>query len=129
LCVCVCVCVCVRACVRVVFSYDDRNASNYRIVVGEFDRYQQEDDELHFGVRQLLIHEKYFGQQTLWDSDIALVEIDGRCPLTACTKPICLPDSLADDSVVLCYATGWGRDIGMFQNDYYIQGMFYSYLQ
>jgi len=95
--------------------YEDRNVSHYRILVGEFDRFQYDAEELPFNVRQLVVHEKYVGQDTLWDCDIALLEIDGRCPYSSCSMPICLPPAAAaddDDVPFKCFATGWGRDIG-----------------
>lgn len=125
-----------RCCAR----HDDRNTSNYRVVVGEFDRFEPDPNEQPFSVRQLVVHEKYAGRNTFWDSDIALLELAGRCPVTACSMPICLPpaaddkdddededgddsdddgdddDNSDDDRVPFkCYATGWGRDIGMLQ--------------
>lgn len=81
------------------------------MVVGEFDRFQHDSTELEFDVRQLVIHEKYEGQRTFWDCDIALLQTDGHCPVTTCSLPICLPSSDDADPLV-CYATGWGRDIG-----------------
>jgi len=87
------------------------------VIINEFDRYKSDGDEQTFAVRQLIIHDKYVGINTLWDSDIALVQIEGRCPITPCSMPICLP-SAADDYVpIKCYATGWGRNIGTFRHN------------
>jgi len=104
-----------RCCAR----HDDRNASNYRVMVGEFDRFEPDADEQPFDVRQLVVHEKYVGRNTFWDSDIALLELDDRCPVTACSMPVCLPPASDDDDRVpfKCYATGWGRDIGMLRRN------------
>ena len=110
-------------CVR----YPDRNASHYRVVVGEFNRFQPDANEQLFYVHRLVIHEKYVGRKTLWDCDIALLEIDGHCPITACSMPICLPSADNDTVPMKCYATGWGRDIGMYTNitrTYRIQNIF-----
>ena len=130
-----------RCCAR----HDDRNTSNYRVVVGEFDRFEPDPNEQPFNVRQLVVHENYVGRNTFWDCDIALLELDGRCPVTACSMPVCLPpaaddddegededdsdgdgsngdsdddsgDESGDDHVPYkCYATGWGRDIGILR--------------
>jgi len=106
--------------------YTDRNESNYRIVVGEFDRFEPDVNEQPFDVRRLVVHEKYVGRNTFWDSDIALMEIDGCCPVTVCSMPVCLP-SAVDNVSIKCYATGWGRDIGMFRynsiRSYHIQDL------
>jgi len=91
--------------------YPERNVSNYRVVVGEFDRFQHDSTEQVYDVRQLIVHEKYVGLPTFWDCDIALLEIDGHCPVTMCSLPICLPSN-NDTDPLLCFATGWGRDIG-----------------
>jgi len=98
--------------VRVCARYGDHDVSNYRVIVGEFDRHQPDADELAFGLSRLVVHDKYVGQQTLWDNDIALMEIDGLSPVTMCSRPICLPPATGHSEPFRCYATGWGLDIG-----------------
>jgi len=94
---------------------DNRSTSIYRVVVGEFDRFETDGDELLFNVRQVVVHEAYAGRDTFWDSDIALLELDGRCPVTACSMPVCLPAADDVNLPFICFATGWGRDIGRFR--------------
>lgn len=89
----------------------DRNASNYRVVIGEFDRFKHDSTEQVFDVRQVVVHDKYVGQSTFWDCDIALLDMAGLSPLSVCSLPICLP-STDEPHPLVCYATGWGRDIG-----------------
>jgi len=79
--------------------------------VGEFDRLEHDSTEQSFSVRRLVVHEGYVGRPTFWDCDIALLEIDGGLPFNSCSMPICL-SSTNDTDPLICYATGWGREIG-----------------
>uniref|UniRef100_A0A3Q1EV65 Ovochymase 2 n=1 Tax=Acanthochromis polyacanthus TaxID=80966 RepID=A0A3Q1EV65_9TELE len=80
--------------------------SGIRVVVGEFDRRKQDEDEQIFLVKSVSVHEK-FSHILPMQFDIALLQLDGSISMGR-VQPICLP--LPDETIqTSCSVGGWGR--------------------
>ncbi|XP_070763178.1 ovochymase-2 [Enoplosus armatus] len=90
-------------------SLSKESLSGVRVVVGEFDRRVDDEEEQVFLIKSVSVHEKYHHALPM-SYDIALVELDQHVRLGASVQPICLP--LPDESVppeTSCIVGGWGR--------------------
>ncbi|KAG7521775.1 ovochymase-2-like isoform X2 [Solea senegalensis] len=79
------------------------------VVVGEFDRRVEDEEEQVFGVKTVSVHEMYRHASPM-SYDIALVELDRHIRLGVHVQPLCLP--LPDERVfphTSCIVGGWGR--------------------
>ncbi|XP_045904656.1 ovochymase-2 isoform X5 [Micropterus dolomieu] len=83
--------------------------SGIRVLVGEFDRRVDDEEEQVFLVKSVSVHEKY-NHALPMSYDIALMELDQHIQLGSHAQPICLP--LPDDNIppeTSCIVGGWGR--------------------
>ncbi|XP_038561163.1 ovochymase-2 isoform X1 [Micropterus salmoides] len=83
--------------------------SGVRVLVGEFDRRVDDEEEQVFLVKSVSVHEKY-NHALPMSYDIALMELDQHIQLGSHAQPICLP--LPDDNIppeTSCIVGGWGR--------------------
>ncbi|XP_058501496.1 ovochymase-2 [Solea solea] len=83
--------------------------SHMSVVVGEFDRRVEDEEEQVFGVKTVSVHEMYHHASPM-SYDIALVELDRHIRLGVHVQPLCLP--LPDERVfphTSCIVGGWGR--------------------
>nr|XP_008303464.1 PREDICTED: ovochymase-2-like [Stegastes partitus] len=102
-----------------------------RVVVGEFDRRKQDEEEQTFLVKSVSVHEK-FNHVLPMQFDVALLQLDGRIDMGrfhsgasfgARVQPICLPSP--DENIpprTSCTVGGWGRmKESMDPPDFYIE--------
>ncbi|XP_044050792.1 ovochymase-2 isoform X2 [Siniperca chuatsi] len=83
--------------------------SGVRVVVGEFDRRVDDEEEQVFLIKSVSVHEKYHHALPM-NYDIALMQLDEHIRLGARVQPICLP--LPDESIppeTSCIVGGWGK--------------------
>lgn len=80
-------------------------ASNFKIVLGEHDRLEDEGMEEELEVKEIIIHDDFDSGTN--DNDIALFRLPEDVRFNRYIKPICLPNVDVEENV-LCIATGWG---------------------
>ncbi|XP_077976139.1 ovochymase-like [Styela clava] len=90
--------------------YDRNNMKidGLHVKVGDLDKLKNEEGETIFGVKQLLLHEKY--DSTTFNNDIMLIELKGFVTYSSVVRPICLPSE--SDKIVSgerCFISGWGE--------------------
>lgn len=85
---------------------ENLNVSDYRIRLGDWNRFYEDGTEQFRRASKIIKHEHY--NQISWlNNDIALIELDRPVDLTSHVNTICLPEqgaSMALDSE--CYITG-----------------------
>ena len=97
----------------------DKN-HQYKIRAGEWDT--QTDNEIYAhqerDVKTILIHPQYYTRGVFYD--YALLILDSPLEITENVNVICLPNKNVSLDNLLCYTTGWGKEIfgieGRYQN-------------
>uniref|UniRef100_A0A8C8RV17 Ovochymase-1 n=1 Tax=Pelusios castaneus TaxID=367368 RepID=A0A8C8RV17_9SAUR len=80
---------------------------HWTVIVGDHDRTLKESTEQVRRVKTILVHPDF--DIVSYDSDIALIHLDGHLEYNTVVRPICLPNTTEPlSSSVLCTMTGWG---------------------
>nr|XP_033809337.1 ovochymase-1 isoform X2 [Geotrypetes seraphini] len=85
-----------------------KDPSYWTVVAGDHDRTLNESTEQVRKARRIVLHENF--DYRIYDSDLALIQLDVELVYNDVVRPICLPDSqkpLLSSSV--CIVTGWGK--------------------
>ena len=81
-----------------------RNVADYKLVLGDHNRFVNENTEQIIGVKKITVHPQYVPRVR---NDIAIIEIDQDAILTTYITPACLPSGSDELSVgTKCTITG-----------------------
>lgn len=87
-------------------SGKERQASSFKIGVGEHNRNMREGSEEDIPVSKIFSHPSY--QRSTLNNDIAIIKLSRPVKFGKFVSPVCLPDNDVPVGTE-CYITGWGK--------------------
>lgn len=94
------------------FAKKPLQIEDLKVVLGEFDVWNEEGNESVVAVKNVILHPKYedlSAQRLLANNDIALVELESEVSFNDYMKPVCLPTgNINFEAGKMCTVTGFG---------------------